>query len=58
MKIRERSATLASGSTLAWAKLSSSLLPALRATYLYAYFYFFFYSYPRSFAVRPGEASA
>jgi hypothetical protein len=30
----------------------------LRASYLYSYFYFFFYSYPRSFAVRPGEVSA
>ena len=24
----------------------------------YRYSYFYFYSYPRSFAVRPGEASA
>ena len=30
----------------------------LGASHLYSYLYFFFYSYPRSFAVRPGEASA
>ena len=30
----------------------------LGASYLYSYLYFFFYSYPRSFAVRSGEASA
>jgi hypothetical protein len=39
-------------------KLFRARASAFRASYLYSYFYFFFYSYPRTFAVRPGEASA
>lgn len=31
---------------------------ALASSCLYSFFYFFFYSYRRSFADRPGEASA
>jgi hypothetical protein len=56
MKIQERSNSVGarSGSAIAQAKLLSSL----RASYLYSFLYFYFYAYRRSFAVRPGEASA
>jgi hypothetical protein len=57
MKIGEkkRSRAARSGAHSARAGIAPALLsPAIA---LYSYFYFF-YAYPRSFAVRPGEASA
>jgi hypothetical protein len=57
--IGERSDKVEARSGSPWARsaLAAALLSAFRSSYLYSYFYFFFYSYPRSFAVRPGEAS-
>jgi hypothetical protein len=40
------------------ADISGPSLFALASSCLYSFFYFFFYSYRRSFADRPGEASA
>jgi hypothetical protein len=60
MKIRERSNTVdtRSGSPTARTALAAALLSTFRASYLYSFLYFYFYAYRRSFAVRPGEASA
>jgi hypothetical protein len=60
MKTRERSNTVdaRSGSSTAQTALAAALLSSFRASYLYSFLYFYFYAYRRSFAVRPGEASA
>jgi hypothetical protein len=42
----------------ALADMNGPALSARASSYLYSFFYFFFYSYRRSFADRPGEASA
>jgi hypothetical protein len=60
MRIGERSIKIdaRSGSILSRASIAASLIFVFCASCLYSFFYFYFYSYPRSFAVRPGEASA